>query len=246
MEKQFFKRGELIYQSTAAKMLGLSVNMFKRLNIQPDRIGRSRYGSGPSYFHVKTKIEALINDDAVLELQRPTPKPKDYITAFNREYLNFMDAVPLACDYLFNLNRYCKHPSCSEKHKDEIYELKNLFINFLYKMGFCTRVDEHVEVKEDKICYECGGDGCERCYDTGIYRDGYSIIHYCFYFLVNEQSYCWHQPWEKVEFKFELTSVNPTNMPLPEIKEVYLPEPKRKEAKELIFWVLKKWGEDQN
>jgi hypothetical protein len=89
------------------------------------------------------------------------------IAEFDRGYSGWRAAVPEASAGLFSLNRFCKHDACSWQYREEIYELKNRFVQLLYQAGYCTAAWEHRMVLAAKVCRACGGTGddglCDRC-----------------------------------------------------------------------------------
>src|SRR3954453_4611341 len=86
-------------------------------------------------------------------------------TKFASQYKSWRDALPTACEILFNLNPSAKHESCSSQHREEIYSLKNEFIRLLYEQGLSTECWRHTVKTEPRLCFcDRKDEDCERCY----------------------------------------------------------------------------------
>ncbi len=110
---------------------------------------------------------------------------------FSRKYPTWRDALPDACEALFELNRYAKHESCTSTNREEIYNLKNGLIRLLYEQGFATDFYEHHLKLEAKPCWTCGGTGeywtgedCRKCGGTGDYLSAKTVFFLVFKFAI--------------------------------------------------------------
>lgn len=237
-------------KTQAIKLLGISPKKFESLNIKPTKVIQHSTYKNFIYLYDENMIDDLVDSDEVNALKPkvpPKPKvPKDYKAIFDKKYSTKKDLAILdACEGLFNLNRYCKHPQCNWINKNEIYELKNKFIEFLYKKGFCEMAYIHTLRLKEKECYSCHGTGyhykgeCYNCGGTGIYQESDTLRFIVFHFTIDNKKFCWHQPDYLVEFEFQITNksedINET-----EIKPLEIPRSKLKHYKELIKWVLEK------
>jgi len=237
MEKKKF-----MCKTDVINRLGISSSKFDKLGLTIVKRYKNQYGY--IYLYDEDDVNKLSNTHLIESLKKKEIKPKDYFSKFDNKYSNHLEALPLICNYIFNLNRYSKHSKCSKQHQEEIYYLKNKTIEFLYKNHYCTSVKEHIEEKyyselECRCCYGCG---CEECGYTGIYREEWikEIKYYCFYFSTNNIIYCWHQPQQYVDFDVKLNTNISENLNPTEIKEIKMNKSKFKEAKELIKWFLSK------
>lgn len=164
---------------------------------------------------------------------------------FEAKYSNHLDALPIACEVMFNLNRYTKHKSCTRDHRFEIYELKNRLVELLYRSGNCERCYRHSRTIPEQGCYGCHGSGkhwsgeeCRRCDGSGIYG-GFLLEFYCFEFFIAGKKYCWHQPRELVSFEVDFIDA-PSDWKGPEVQPIAMSKSKFAEGKQLIAWLLDK------
>lgn len=105
------------------------------------------------------------------------------------------------CQDMFVLNNCIR--SGYNQRREETYEAKELLIKYLYQHDYCTNVVEHRMVQE---CWNCDGEGCERCDWTGAYAVHYLVA---FTFLVGNKRYRWHTPKSHIDFHVTLTGENP-------------------------------------
>jgi len=241
MEKR--KKNSLICKSDVIKRLGISPSKFDKLGLEMVKTVKNQYHSY-TYLYDENEVNKLIGTPLIESFKKKEKKPKDYFSIFENKYHDHLEALPLVCHYLFNLNRYPKHASCSQENKEEIYSIKNEIIKFLYNNHYCIRVTEDFEEKfyHELECRNCHGWGCEECDYSGIYSEERNerIMYYCFYFSVNNVTYCWHQLQQYVYYHVEVSTniseqINPTIT-----KEITLNKTKFKEAKELCKWFLSK------
>ena len=115
--------------------------------------------------------------------------------------------ISMAAEAMFVLNRGAKH----HEFRHDIYRLKSVFIEWLYKQGYCRKVQRQTQTL---VCYHCSGSGvdpysgwrgiehdsCERCGGSGIYA---SHTLYQFTFSIGLHTYVWHQPASLVKFAVE-------------------------------------------
>lgn len=94
-------------------------------------------------------------------------------------YPNWRDALPLACDYLFDLNRYAKHRVCGPSTRDRIYSAKNSLIEVLYLHGYSVACHEHRTELPAKICFRCGGAGQDHYYNDATHHTSSSDCMHC-------------------------------------------------------------------
>ena len=167
------------------------------------------------------------------------------VARFARKYSSWTAALPDACKFLFDLNRYAKHDSCTGPHRDEIYGLKGDLVELLYKHGYCTDCYLHTTELPAKECWTCDGDGyhwsgeeCRKCGGTGIYLPPKTLVFVCFRFAVGGIAYCWHQPKETVLFEFRVPSEESTFVLTEEEKPVSLALGNFAEAKDLLRWII--------
>lgn len=160
-------------------------------------------------------------------------------------YEDWHSALPVACEYLFDLNRYAKHHECGRMTRDRIYAAKNLLLEVLYHHGYSSECYEHHTVLDAKICFGCDGTGqdedfgnCMRCGGTGVFAPPKRLQFVIFRFQVEGKHYCWHQPYNLVRFPI-VTTREPAEFSLTaEKKPVSLPFASVGEALELIEWVI--------
>jgi hypothetical protein len=166
---------------------------------------------------------------------------------FSKKYRSWTVALPDGCEYLFNLNRYVKHGSCSGPHREAIYDLKNEMVKLLYTHGYSTDCFEHHHNLPEQECFGCDGTGafdlydldpCRRCNGTGIYRKGSTLTFVCFRFDVGGRSYCWHQPDELVNFEYRCTKTAAKWESSEDEKPVQLNRAKFAAAKDLLRWII--------
>lgn len=167
---------------------------------------------------------------------------------FGKKYSNANEAIPKACEYLFNLNRYTKHSSCSEANKTEIYSLKNQFLEFLYKNDYCKEAYLHELKLPQKECFRCDGTGqrydyatndyyCYNCDGTGIFLRAKTLRFIVFNFQVEGVKYCWHQPKTMISYPVEI-GTTPTALNKTEIKPLEMSKANFAKGKALIRWAL--------
>jgi hypothetical protein len=167
---------------------------------------------------------------------------------FNRKYVSWRVAVSAGCEYLFNLNRYAKHQSCSAAHRDEIYKLKTKVVALLFSHGYCVECSTHHRDHPAQVCFACDGVGvfdfsddepCHRCKGTGLYRRAKTTRTILFCFKVEEKTYCWHQPAKLVRFSYDSTESSMWKATEDDQeKPVTLTKAKFSIAKDLLRWIL--------
>lgn len=163
---------------------------------------------------------------------------------FEAFYADHRAAFADAAKGLHALNRYAKWRECSLEHRTEIYDLKNRFVELLYREGHCTACWIHQQVLPPKLCRECGGDSpkwtddwCERCANSGEYLPAKTLHFYCFQFAVG-RGYTWHQPDKLVRFPVSVTEPPKQWEGVIKEKPLSMPRTEFARAKELLRWVL--------
>jgi hypothetical protein len=167
---------------------------------------------------------------------------------FKRKYGSWRAALPDACEYLFNLNRYAKHSSCSDANRADIYELKGGMVRLLYQQGCCTQCFEHYHHLPELSCFACDGTGefdlyegeaCRRCGGSGVYKKARTVTFVCFRFEMDGKTYCWHQPEDLVWFDYEVTADSSEWQPAEQYeKTITLARSRFAIAKDVLRWVL--------
>jgi hypothetical protein len=166
-------RIELVGTPTAAEMLGINPDQFRRLakKLQleaTDYYRNPHYRSGPLCpLWDAARIRALVDSPevaAVKERARKQQEGRDTAparreAAMAKRYQDYRQAIPKAAEALFSLNRYAKHRSCTRDHREEIYDLKNDFIRVLCEIGIPYVARQHTIPQEGKKCWGCNGTG---------------------------------------------------------------------------------------
>lgn len=241
------EKPELIYLSTAAELLGITPYSFRKLGLEPTKMVTNPHYSSASKCALfdKKEIEALHDDERVVKFRKRRKGKIDWNFVFTNTYGDWRTALPVACEGLFNLNRYVKHVSCSKRNKEDIYSIKNRLIRVLYENGYCIEAYIHTLRLDAVECWNCDGSGevysdfcCQPCAGTGIFKPSKIIEYYVLRFHVDGQNYTWHQPKEQVNYPIELTNTETTEINDIEIKEVFLNKSKFSQTKKLINWTI--------
>ena len=114
-----------------------------------------------------------------------------------------------AAEWMYRLNVFARsngrHPI-----NEQIYDLKNVLIKYLYQHGYCVEVKQHIQKKE---CWRCEGTGeywtgdeCWKCRGTGVFS---KVELYAFRFNIEGKRYAWHQPKRLVDYPVTLTEIEP-------------------------------------
>lgn len=195
-----------------------------------------------------TKAEATAEYATRLAKLRARRRGKDHTPAFSRKYGVPSAGLVDAAEGLFSLNRYAKHDTCTAKHRNEIYVLKNGFVEWLVGQGHLIGWGEHQVVKPEKIldCYcvrDYGDDGCRRCDFTGVHRTLPELVlrFVVLRFAIGAKTYTWHQPAESVTFQYAtkaLQIVDAGDWTPERDKPIELPRSQFSKAKALIRWVM--------
>lgn len=246
------KKYEYCYKSTAISLLGLSPKNFERLHLEPDKIVRNPHYSSasPSLLYKRDRIEKLVNTPEVLALQSKPRKPKDWAALFVKRYSTPAQAQGDVADAMFNLNRYAKHETCAARNRAEIYHLKERLIERFLQFGLCSSVALHIQKLQKQSCWGCAGtglwadkdtgelDNCQQCRGSGVYNSARELKFYIFSFQVGSKNYSWHQPYENVKIKLEVTSEVTSKWNESEARPLTMPQRKLAEAKTLVRWFL--------
>lgn len=237
-----FNKKILCYETTAIAILGLTKSSFKKLNISPVKVVRNpHHKKTQAYLYDQIIIENMVDTPHVIALRSKLRKNKDYNTIFNEKYFSYKDAIEDAATAMYQLNKYTKNYLCPQLQKNNIYNLKNKFIKFLYENNFCVESYIHVQTLPKRFCKYCGGEGCDECDDTGVYLNSLQVEHYVFKFKINEQFFTWHLPKNCVNFSIKEANLSVSEMN--DTKVSTIKPNKIKEKKLLIEWVLDRYFE---
>lgn len=220
-------RKYLISTAAAAALLGISVAQLDRLS---EPLGlqvagtyqNPHYRSGPParLWDIR-QVRKLKRRKAVMDARArkggATKKNRD--AEFVERYGTPAAALPDACDAVFNLNRYTRHPTCADAHKREIWDLKSRLIQHLYQLErYTDRVECLTRTLPRKVCWDCDGTGqdfeeddrCMSCGGSGDFQPERVVNSYVFSFTVGQQRYTWIQPDHAMTFvpKVEATRVD--------------------------------------
>ncbi|MGA7742074.1 MAG: hypothetical protein WCE40_09575 [Polyangia bacterium] len=198
------------------------------------------------------KTAAFLEHLALLERREAqvTAAGERRCARFSAAYSSWLEALPAACEAMFNLNRYAKWHSCSGAHRDAIYGLKNQLVKLLYERNFCEVAWLHEVTPLVGCCFACNGEGadwsdalCLKCGGSGAYVP--PVRRYaCFAFVVAGQRYTWHQPIDSLSFEPVYTKTAETWVDSIGEKPIELAAKKFAEAKELVGWVLASAAKD--
>ena len=219
----------------------------------PDRLAPNpRYRrAAPMRLYALDRVETAEKAEAFLEhLALLERREAQFVGAgqrrragFARKWASWLEALPAACEAMFNLNRYAKWGSCSSAHRDAIYGLKNQLVKLLYERNFCEAAWLHEVTQPVGCCFACNGEGvdwsdalCGKCGGSGGYVA--PVRRLCFTFLVAGQRYTWHQPMDSLSFEPVYTDKAKSWVDGIGEKPVELAAKKFAEAKELVAWVL--------
>jgi hypothetical protein len=226
---------------------------------EPDKFAQNpHYKSGPPMrlYRIERVVAVQKSPEFRDWLEQKEKRKRKALTAPQRRYESFAAkygsweaALPVGCEYLFNLNRYAKYKSCSDENRQDIYELKTGIVELLYRHGYSTECFEHHQQVPGARCFGCGGTGiwvrhrneefCRRCDGSGLYGKPKTLTFVCFRFNVGGSIYCWHQPDNSVLFYYEVTAESSTWNPGDgDEKAVALSKSKFAAAKDLLRWIL--------
>jgi hypothetical protein len=115
------------------------------------------------------------------------------------------------CELAFALNVMGRNRTLSRWQSQVYYRIKNVLVEYLYRRGKCIEAGVHVQERE---CWGCFGDGCDRCNGTGVYA---TTRLYSFAFKIGKRVYRWHQPEQYVTWPVKLTDAKemPYSEPAP-------------------------------
>lgn len=115
-----------------------------------------------------------------------------------------------AAEWMYKLNVFARSLDSRHPIVDQIYELKNKLIKYLYQHGYSSEVRLH---HQKRFCYSCSGTGvywtgedCWKCDGTGVFA---VTQLYAFRFSVNGHSYSWHQLGKLLDYPVLLTDTTP-------------------------------------
>ena len=238
----------------AADLLGVSVSQFRRLIVEleigsDEEFKNPHYKSGPPMMlYAQPKIAALQDHPAVVSARtrKGAHIRKDYTSIFASRFGAPREALPAACEAMFNLNRYTRHSTCSDAHRQEIFDLKTELIEHLYERErFTDRVEKLMRRLPEKECFRCEGSGndghadCEKCDGTGVFAEARDVASYEFSFTVEGQHYTWMQPDRVVTFEPRVEETRPDDGKPRELETTLnIPRTKLAEAKALVRYAL--------
>jgi hypothetical protein len=246
----------------AAELLGVGVAQFRRLTedlclVHDEEAVNPHYRSGPKMkLYARPKILALQTHPAVVSARarKGARAPKDYTGLFVKRFGAPRNALPAACEAMFNLNRYTRHDTCSHANRTEILDLKTKLVEFLYKEErFTDRVEKLTRRLPEKTCFGCDGTGgdwsgedCDRCGGSGVFAKARNVASYVFRFTVEGQSYTWMQPDRVMTFqpRVEETKADDGGGPRELETSLTIPRAKLAEAKALVRYALVAAGAD--
>jgi hypothetical protein len=233
--------------SSDLRAMGWTPALVKVLLGEPDEKEPIKKGMFNSmrHWYAQSRVQAAMESPAYQKATQAREtrqaRPELRRKGFNSKYQTWRAAVPDACHAQWSLNRYCKHSTCSQSNKAEIYGLKNNFVELLYTSGFCTAAWLHILVLPPKVCRACSGSGwdgeCDRCDGTGEYLPAKRLKFYVFKISVG-RSYCWHQPEILVKFPVVTTQEPAEWSGVERDKPLGMPRSQLAAAKDLIRWVL--------
>lgn len=253
------RRMSLLRTAQGAELLGLSSEQFLSLMCRHGIVPEATYGnryrpSGPRCpLWPPEAVRALAGSPDVAAAQERRRTARDAKArkgearraALEARYPAWRDALPDAAEACFALNRYAKHATCSEDHRDEIYRLKGGLVRVLYLLGLAAEVKRHVLELDGLECWGCDGvgtrwdgDDCYRCGGTGWYRKQQTRVFVAFRFQVGGRAYCWHQPGHLVNWPYEVTAQDSAWEPDGTEKPVPIPASRFADAKALVGWVV--------
>ncbi len=216
--------------------------LLTRYLYEPDRVDRAE--ANPEWQAAKRKADR----------RRETRRPVDYAEVFAARYGDPTAALADACESMFLLNRHAKR--LSRNNADQVYGLKNRFLEKLWTQGFCASASIHLSPTRDLECHSCEWTGeshfdddlfddesylsepgvCRRCYGTGIYRTRGGKPYWAFRFVVGDKGYSWHQPTHHTLW------AEPVGDPRPDHEVLAVAKATKRfkitEAKALITWVV--------
>lgn len=237
------RRDGLFTTLRAAEALAISPAQFRRIaakrQIAPDKTASNPHNpSGPPMLLWSAKTIGRIRrtkDVATAKVRKRAPV--DWSLRIRERYPTAADALADAAAAMFALNRYTRHDSCAERHRDEILDLKSRFVTMLYRAErFTDRVEAIRRTLPAKLCYGCDGLGCERCNGTGDYLAARVVFSYAFYFTIEGEKYCWIEPDFAIGFTPKVEETRKDSGPRPRELDTTVDMPRRRfaEAKALI------------
>jgi hypothetical protein len=132
------------------------------------------------------------------------------LRALAKKYPSWGNALLDGCNALHDLNHFAKDV---KRWKQDIYKVKNDIIKILYQNGFATECYLQVMKLPEKVCWNCNGTGiyrgrgeCWDCYGTGTFAKGNSTTLVCFRFVVDDKTFCWHQPQSSIRWPYVTTA----------------------------------------
>jgi hypothetical protein len=206
--------GLVFGKTIAARILGVSAKALDKIVAPVDKAKNPHYRTGPEVFLydprdlLRAKKKKAFSEAVA---KHANAKSKDWPTFMAARYGSPEAAIPDAAEALFNLNRYTRHKSCSEPHRNEILRLKSRFIRMLYVLEkFTDRVEKLVRLLPELACWCEGLElNCEKCGETGVFREEQTVATYVFYFTIGDRKYCWMQRDDHLDFSPRVEETKP-------------------------------------
>ena len=244
-----------VLNKSALQKLGWTPMLIAAVLDPPDTIDHHQagYRKWSEHLYTRDRVDAGMRDPRfTLLVERRKLREKSIAKRredIPKRYTEWREALPEAAAGMFSLNRYAKHSTCSPLHKQEIYHLKNAFIELLYSNGYCTASWIHRLNQEQQTCRACAGDGdgdfCWRCDGSGIWRPARVLQFWCFRFSIASKVYCWHQPAAMVGFT-PAESLPPADWEgVAGEKPIALSVRKFAAVKELLRWIFDQASSEQ-
>ncbi len=229
---------------TALTRMGWTDAMVRELLGKPDQVGPWRSNRWPEHRYATERVRAAMDGEAFraaaarraqrAELRSTAPERRSQ--ALTSKYGDWRGALADACAGMYRLNRLAK---ATWPWREEIYGLKDRFIELLYREGLCAACWVHVLTRPAKVCWDCGGEGCDRCDYSGDYLPERKLRFVCFRFEVARRTYVWHAPELQVKFAFKTTEPEQPWAGLVEVDFAAGMQPRhRTAAMQLVRWVV--------
>jgi len=235
--------GLVFGKTIAARILGVSPKALDKIVAPVDKAKNPHYRTGPevSLYDPCDLLEAKKKrayGEAVAK--RANVKAKDWPAFMAARYGSPEAAIPDAAQALFNLNRYTRHRTCSEPHRDEILQLKARFIRMVYlRQKYTDRVEKLVRAVPEQAC-SCEGlqPNCEKCGETGVFREEQTVATYVFYFTIGDRTYCWMQRRDELDFSVQVDETKPDDGHRGRDQTLNIPRKKLAEAKAIVAFAI--------
>lgn len=178
------------------------------------------------------------------KIKKSKETKKKRLEFFRRKYVSKMNALPDACEGMKNLNRYAKYVGTPEN--EEIYFLKEKFLQFLIDYGKLKTVKTHIVEREGKECWSCDrsgineeGEDCEKCDGTGWYITAHTKTFFLYIFKIGDKTYNWHSPYKmRLPKSMKIIDEPYSGWEEGKLRELELPKNQFNKYTQLITWVM--------